>query len=348
MFCVANRKIGRGCKPFIIAEVSANHGGSIQRAKDTILAAKAAGADAVKIQTYTPDTMTLDSKKPDFLISNGLWKGCNLYELYKEAYTPFEWHQQLFNFAKKHGVILFSTPFDETAVDLLYSLDAPAFKIASFEITDLPLIEYAASKGKPMLISTGMSDVGEISDALECCYKNGNRDVLLFHCISEYPADIRSAHLGDVSYLANHFKVEVGLSDHTMTNMAALLAVAQGASAIEKHFKIDESVCGPDSSFSILPNQLKSLSEDCGKAFEAMRSNGLERKKSELINKMFRRSLYFVKPLVKGQVITKDDVRRIRPGFGLEPKYFEWVVGQKVNADIEFGDAVTLDVLLKE
>jgi len=348
MFIIANKKVGQGHKPLIIAEVSANHGGSIQRAKDTILAAKKAGADAVKIQTYTPDTMTLDSKKPDFLISDGLWKGYNLYELYKEAYTPFEWHQELFEFAKKYDIILFSSPFDETAVDLLCSLGAPAFKIASFEMTDLPLIEYAASKGKPMFISTGMSNADEIGDALECCYRNGNRDVLLFHCISNYPADLRTSHIGDMSYIAKQFKVEVGLSDHTTSNLASVIAVANGASAIEKHFKLDEQDCGPDSSFSLLPNQLNSLCADCESAYEAVKSSQLKREDSELANKKFRRSLYFVKALSEGAVISKDDIRRVRPGFGLEPKYFDWVVGQKVTKDVTFGDAVTLNLLKKD
>ena len=348
MFKVANKSIGKGYKPFIIAEVSANHGGSIQRAKETILAAKNSGADAVKIQTYTPDTMTLDSNKNDFLINDGLWKGYSLYQLYKEAYTPFEWHKELFDFAKTQGVLLFSTPFDETAVDLLYSLDVPAFKIASFEITDLPLIEYAASQGKPLFMSTGMSDQDEIGEALECCYKNGNRDILLFHCISNYPADLRISHLGDMSYIAEHFKVEVGLSDHTASNLASILAVAKGASAIEKHFKLDGKDCGPDASFSILPDQLKSLCDDCESAFEAIKSNELRRDPSELINKKFRRSLYFVNALTKGEIVTKDDIKRVRPGFGLEPKYFDWVVGQKVSIDVDFGDAVTLDVLTKE
>jgi pseudaminic acid synthase len=348
MFKVANKSIGKGYKPFIIAEVSANHGGSIQRAKETILAAKNSGADAVKIQTYTPDTMTLNSNKNDFLINDGLWKGYSLYQLYKEAYTPFEWHKELFDFAKSQGVLLFSTPFDETAVDLLYSLDVPAFKIASFEITDLPLIEYAASQGKPLFMSTGMSDQDEIGEALECCYKNGNRDILLFHCISNYPADLRISHLGDMSYIAEHFKVEVGLSDHTASNLASILAVAKGASAIEKHFKLDGKDCGPDASFSILPDQLKSLCDDCESAFEAIKSNELRRDPSELINKKFRRSLYFVNALTKGEIVTKDDIKRVRPGFGLEPKYFDWVVGQKVSIDVDFGDAVTLDVLTKE
>jgi len=348
MFRVANKSIGKGYKPFVIAELSANHGGSIQRAKETILAAKNSGADAVKIQTYTPDTMTLDSDKNDFMINDGLWKGYNLYQLYKEAYTPFEWHKELFEFAKSQAILLFSTPFDETAVELLQELDAPAFKIASFEITDLPLIEYAASKCKPMFISTGMSDLNEIGEALECCYKNGNRDVLLFHCISNYPADLRSSHLGDISYLADHFNVEVGLSDHTTSNLASVLAIANGASAIEKHFKLDEKDCGPDASFSILPAQLKSLCDDCESSFEAMKSNELQRESNELVNKKFRRSIYFVKALAKGKIITKDDIKRVRPGFGLEPKYFDWVVGQKVSVDVDFGDAVTLDVLTKE
>ena len=243
--------------------MSANHGGSIQRAKQTILAARDAGADAVKMQTYTPETMTIDSNREDFLITDGLWKGYNLFQLYKEAFTPFEWHEALFEFARMQKIILFSTPFDETAVDLLETLNAPAYKVSSFEITDLPLIDYVSSKGKPVFLSTGMANVDEIGEALECCYKNGNRDVLLFHCISNYPADVRTAHIGDVSYLANHFEVEVGLSDHTMSNLASVIAITKGAAAIEKHFKLDDLECGPDSSFSILPNQLKSLCEDC-------------------------------------------------------------------------------------
>jgi len=345
MFKVANKAIGKGYKPFIVAEVSANHGGSIQRAKSTILAAKNSGADAVKIQTYTPDTLTLDSDKEDFLIRDGLWKGYSLYQLYEEAYTPFEWHKELFDFAKSEDIILFSTPFDETAVDLLHGLEVPAFKIASFEITDLPLIGYAASKGKPLFMSTGMSNQNEIGEALECCYQNDNRDILLFHCISNYPADLKTSHIGDMSYIAEHFKVEVGLSDHTTSNLASIIAVAKGASAIEKHFKLDEKNCGPDASFSILPDQLKSLCDDCASAFDAIKSNELRRNPTELINKKFRRSLYFVNALSKGEVISKDDIRRVRPGFGLAPKYFDWVVGQKVSEDVEFGDPVILDVL---
>lgn len=348
MFKVANRAIGKGYKPFIIAEVSANHGGNIERAKETILAAKRVGADAVKIQTYTPDTMTLNSSKSDFIITDGLWEGYNLYELYKEAHTPFEWHRELFKFSNANNILLFSTPFDESAVDLLEELNTPAYKIASFELTDLPLIDYVASKGKPMFISTGMANLEEIGEAVECCYSNGNRDVLLFHCISSYPADIRHSHLGDIAYLADYFNVNVGLSDHTVTNLASVLAIAKGASAIEKHFKINNEDCGPDSSFSLLPSQLESLCKDCESAFEALESNNLQRGADELKSKQFRRSIYFVSALSKGAVITKRDIRRVRPGFGLEPKYFDWIVGQQVNKDVEFGDAVTLEILSNE
>jgi pseudaminic acid synthase len=345
MFTVNKRWVGKGHRPFIIAEVSANHGGSIQRAKDTILTARNSGADAVKIQSYTPDTMTINSDKDDFLIRDGLWKGYNLFQLYKEAHTPFEWHDELFKFAKSHGILLFSTPFDETAVDLLDDLSVPAFKIASFELTDLPLVEYAASKGKPMFISTGMATADEIGEAIDACYKNGNKDLLLFHCISDYPADLTSSHLGDISYIAEHFCVEVGLSDHTISNLASVLAVAIGASAIEKHFKLDQQSCGPDTSFSILPDQLKSLCDDCATAFYAIKSNNLAREESELANKKFRRSIYFIRNLKKGHEINENDIRRIRPGYGLEPKYFDSIIGRKVCCDVDRGTPVSFELL---
>lgn len=348
MFKIKNRNIGKFHKPFIIAEISANHGGCIKRAKETILAAREHGADAVKIQSYTPDTMTINSNKEDFLIKDGLWKGYSLYQLYQDAYTPFEWHKELFDFANINNITLLSTPFDETAVDLLDKLNVPAFKIASFEITDLPLIEYAASKGKPMFISTGMSNEVEIGEAVETCFKKDNKDILLFHCISSYPANLSESCLGDISYIANHFNVEVGLSDHTTSNLASVLAVATGASAIEKHFKLDSTDCGPDSSFSILPEQLKSLCLECELAFSAIKSNKLERNKSELVNKKFRRSIYFIENLKKGQVIKKSDIKRIRPGYGLEPKYFDFVVGKALNCDVERGDPVSFNVLIDE
>lgn len=346
MFEISGRKIGEGQKPFIIAEVSANHGGSILRAKETILAAKKSGADAVKIQSYTPNTMTIDSDKEDFVISEGLWKGYNLYQLYQEAHTPFDWHKELFEFAKANEIILFSTPFDETATDLLNNLETPAFKIASFEITDLLLIEYVASKGKPMFLSTGMASFSEIGDALESCYKADNKDILLFHCISNYPAELSDSNLGDIKYIANNFDVEVGLSDHTITNTAAILSIALGASAIEKHFKLDDKYCGPDSSFSILPEQLSNLCKECELAFKAVKSNNLQRPIAEAANKKFRRSVYFINNLSKGQIVSENDIRRIRPGHGLAPKYFYKVVGRKLKCDVERGDPVSLDVFV--
>ncbi len=348
MFKIGNKNIGKNFRPFIIAEVSANHGGSINRAKETILAAKKAGADAVKIQTYTPDTMTIDSHKEDFLIKDGLWKGYNLYNLYQEAHTPFEWHKELFKFAKDNKIILISTPFDETAVDLLHKLNVPAYKVASFEITDLPLIEYIASKGKPIFISTGMSTLVEIGEAIEICHKNGNNEILIFHCISNYPTELRDACLGDISYISKHFNVEVGLSDHTTTNLASILAVAKGASAIEKHFKLDDKECGPDSTFSILPNQLKKLCDECNMAFEALKSNKLKRNLAELENKKFRRSIYFINNLKKGHKIKKEDIRRIRPGYGLEPKFFDIVIGKVLTKDVERGDPVSFEILIDD
>ncbi len=344
MFEVNRVKIGKKFKPYIIAELSANHGGDIQRAKDSILSAKKSGADAIKIQTYTPDTMTIDSNKVDFMINEGLWKGYNLYQLYKEAYTPYEWHKDLFEYARKINITIFSTPFDESAVDLLEELNTPAYKIASFEITDLPLIKYTASKLKPMFISTGMSNTDEIADAVDTCLKEGNRDILLFHCISNYPAELTDSNLGDIKYLANHFDVEVGLSDHTTSNMAAILSVALGARAIEKHFKLDNKDCGPDSTFSILPNQLEDLCKESKLAFKAISSNNLKRPLSENKNKKFRRSIYFVNDLKKGDILKENDIRRIRPGFGLDPKFFDELIGKTLNCSVSRGDPVSWNV----
>ena len=348
MFKINGVKIGRGQRPYIIAELSANHGGSIKRAKDSIKAAKNSGADAVKIQTYTPDTMTINSNNADFLINDGLWKGYNLYQLYKEAYTPFEWHSELFKYAKKIGITLFSTPFDETAVDLLDQLKSPAFKIASFEITDLPLIKYVSSKQKPMLMSTGMANISEIGEAVETCLKAGNKDILLFHCISNYPTELADSKLGDIKYISDHFDVEVGLSDHTTTNVAAILSVALGASAIEKHFKLDDANCGPDASFSILPEQLKNLCEECHTAYKATLSNKLQRSTTEKSDKIFRRSIYFVRNLKKGDIVSENDIRRIRPGYGLEPKHFKDIIGSRLVCDVSRADPVSWDALEKD
>lgn len=340
MIIINQVKIGEDYDPYVIAELSANHGGSIDRAKESIQAAKNAGASAVKIQSYTADTMTIDSDKEDFQISEGLWKGYSLYQLYKQAYTPFEWHEELFKFAKSINITLFSSPFDETAVDLLTKLDTPAFKIASFELTDLPLVQYVAKQKKPVLMSTGMASLEEVAEAVECCKVNGNSQLLLFHCISSYPASTRDSNLLNIKALKNEFNIEVGLSDHTTNNLASALAISLGAVAIEKHFKLNDEDCGPDSSFSLLPSELESLITECNLVKSAMGSSAFGRAKSESENKVFRRSIYFIKDLKAGHIITSNDIKRIRPGFGLEPKFFNQIIGMKLASDVERGDAV--------
>ena len=341
MFKIGNKSISTSDMPFIIAELSANHNGSINLAKKSILAAKQAGANAVKIQTYEPHTMTINSNKPDFIINGGLWDGYKLFDLYDEAKTPFSWHKELFEYASKEGIQIFSSPFDESAVDLLESLDTPAYKIASFEIIDLPLIRYIAKTGKPILISSGMASEEEISEALEAARSFGARDILLFHCISSYPAPIDQANLNMIPILKKKFNVEVGLSDHTLDNLAATLSIAKGAVAIEKHFILDKSFKGPDSAFSMDPNQLEELVKDTQLAWKSLGSNNFKRAKVENSSLVFRRSLYFVKDLKKGEIISENDVKRIRPGFGLKPKFYEEILGKEVTKDVERGDPVT-------
>jgi pseudaminic acid synthase len=341
-FFINAREISRDHSPYIIAEVSANHNGSILRAKETILAARNAGVDAVKIQTYTPDTMTIDVNKPDFLIDDGLWKGRSLYDLYREAYTPFEWHKELFDYARKIGVTLFSSPFDESAVDLLDSLNAPAFKVASFEVVDLPLIKYIAQKNKPILMSTGMASYDEIGEALEAAKSVGNGNIFLFHCISSYPTPLSEANLNMIPILQKEFNIQVGLSDHTIGNLASILATSIGATAIEKHFTVNRSDGGVDSSFSLEPTEMEALVKETKEAFHALGSKSFSRSSVEDGNKIFRRSLYFVKDVDEGEVITNDCVRRIRPGFGLEAKYFDQVIGSKCLISAKRGDRVTM------
>ena len=343
LFEVNGIKIGKGFEPYIIAELSANHGGSIERAKASISAAKKAGVSAVKIQSYTPDTMTIESDKSDFQIKEGLWKGNSLYSLYAGAYTPFEWHKELFDYAKGIGVTIFSTPFDESAVDLLESLHVAAYKIASFELTDLPLIEYVAKKQKPMFMSTGMASIEEITEAVKTVNQCGNHQLLLFHCISSYPAATEESNLSNIILLEEEFGVQVGLSDHTISNVASIAAVVMGAVAIEKHFKLDGDDCGPDSSFSLDPGQLLALVEDCNQAKLAMGAKGFSRSDSEESNRTFRRSLYFVKDLCQGEIVTESDIRRIRPGYGLPPKFFNKIVGKTLIKSVERGDSVQWD-----
>lgn len=336
-FAINGRSIGSDHPPYIIAELSANHNGSIERAFETIKAAHESGAHAIKIQTYTADTMTIDCDREEFMIRGGLWDGYKLYDLYKWAETPFEWHQAIFEYASKLGITIFSTPFDETAVDLLESLNAPAYKIASFEATDLPLIRYVASKGKPMIMSTGMCSEEEIAEAVAAAREGGCEDLVLLHCISSYPAPMDQANLAQMAGLAERFNTIPGLSDHTLGTTVSVAAVALGACVIEKHFTISRDDKGPDSEFSIEPEELQRLCKDSYDAWSAIGKKGFERQKAEEGNKQFRRSVYFVKNLKAGDVIKPTDIRRIRPGVGLAPKYFDQLIGKTVKVDVAFG-----------
>ena len=342
-FKIDNRIVGPTEPPYIIAEMSANHNGSIERAFETIAAAKRCGADAVKLQTYTANTITIDCDKPDFMIKGGLWDGFKLHELYKWAETPFEWHDSLFAYARKLGITIFSTPFDETAVDLLESLNTPAYKIASFEIIDLPLIRYVASTGKPMIMSTGMASEQEIEEAVTIVREAGCKDLLLLHCISSYPAPMDQANLRQIPELAKRFNVLAGLSDHTIGTTASVVGVAFGACLIEKHFTLSRADKGPDSEFSLEPTDLERLCVDTKDAWLALGVGGYVRQKAEEGSKVFRRSVYFVKDLPAGHVIGPDDIRRIRPGMGLPPKYFDKLLGKKLKISISRGCPTRLD-----
>lgn len=342
---INNRKIGSDYPPYVIAELSANHNGSLQRALDTITSAKQNGADAIKLQTYTADTMTIDCDDDAFCIKGGLWDGYKLYDLYRQAHTPYEWHKEMFDHASQIGITCFSTPFDETAVDLLEDLNAPAYKIASFEATDLPLIQYIASTKKPMIMSTGMANLAEIEEMVTTAYDAGCHDIVLLHCISSYPAPIDQSNLRTILDMFDRFDVSVGLSDHTTNNIAATVAIALGASVIEKHFILDRADKGPDSDFSIEPVELEKLCSDVKDAWLSLGKEGYERKPAEESNARFRRSIYFVKDMKKGEVITESHIRRIRPGFGLPPKEFNNLVGKSVNQDVKRGAATSWDVV---
>jgi len=346
MIDISGRQISEINSPYVIAEISANHNGSLERAKLSIKMAATSGADAVKIQTYNADTMTIDCEKDDFIVKGGLWNGYKLYDLYAEAHTPYDWHKELFRFANELGITLFSTPFDESAVDLLESLNTPAYKIASFELADLPLISYVAKQKKPMLMSTGMATEEEISEALECARSSGCNSLLLFHCISSYPTPIEQANLKSISRLKKKFGVCVGLSDHTIGNLAATTAVALGASAIEKHFTINRADKGPDSDFSIEPSELKGLVKEVKDTWLSLGKNELIRPEAENSSKVFRRSLYFVSDLKAGSIIKPEDVRRIRPGFGLSPKFYDNIIGAVTTMDVKRGQAVTWDAVM--
>lgn len=332
---IAGRDIGDGCAPYIIAEMSANHNGDLNAALRIIEEAKHAGADAIKIQTYRPDTITLKSDLPDFQITDGLWAGRTLYELYEWAHTPWDWHKPLFDYARKHDITIFSSPFDNTAVDLLEDLNAPAYKIASFEAVDLPLIKYVASTGKPMIISTGMADAEEIQEAIDAAREGGCKELAILHCVSGYPAPAEDYNLRTIPDMMHRYGLVTGLSDHTLDNTTAIASVAMGASIIEKHFTLDRKGGGPDDSFSLEPAELAALCRDAKTAWAAMGQVNYGRKSSEQGNVKFRRSLYFVKDLKAGDVITADAIRSVRPGFGLAPKYLDKVLGRVLVRDIE-------------
>jgi len=336
-----------GNNTFIIAELSANHNGSLDVAKETIRAAKRAGADAIKLQTYTADTITIDCRKDDFKIKGTIWEDRYLYDLYKEAYTPWEWHKELFDTAKEEGLVCFSSPFDKTAVDFLEELGNPIYKIASLEITDIPLIEYAASKGKPMIISTGIATQEDIELALDACYRMGNKDVTLLKCTSSYPAPIEEANLIMIKDIAERYNVKTGLSDHTMGIAAPIAAVCFGAKVIEKHFILDRSIGGPDASFSMNEAEFNEMVKAVREAEKAIGVVDYSLTEKQLKGRDFSRSLYVVEDIKAGEIITEKNVRSIRPGFGLHPKYLSDLIGKKVNRNLHKGDRINLGDIVK-
>ena len=323
---------------FIIAELSANHNGSIDTAIETIRAAKRAGADCIKFQTYTADTITIDCDKDDFIIKETIWEGANLYKLYKEAYTPWEWHKQLFEVAAEEGLVCFSSPFDKTAVDFLETLNVPAYKIASFEITDIPLIEYVASKGKPIILSTGISTIEDIELALDACKRMGNNDIALLKCTSSYPAPIDEANMCMVKDLASRFDVISGLSDHTIGSTVPLVATCFGAKIIEKHFILDRSIGGPDATFSMNEEEFTKMVKEVREAEKAIGLVDYTLTDKQVKGRDFSRSLYVVRDIKKGEIITEDNVRSIRPGFGMHPKHLTTIMGKPALKKYHYGD----------
>jgi len=342
---IAGRRIADDAPPYIIAELSANHNGKLDTALRIVEEAKKSGADAVKLQTYRADTITLNADSDDFQIKGGLWHGRTLYDLYKQAHMPWEWHKPLFDRAFELAIPIFSSPFDNTAVDLLEDLNAPAYKIASFEAVDLPLIKYVAATGKPMIISTGMANDEEIQEAIDAARSGGCNELAILHCVSGYPAPAEDYNLRTITDMRNRFGLVTGLSDHTLDNTTAIASVVLGANIIEKHFTLNRNGGGPDDSFSLEPADLKALCRDSKTAWQAIGEVNYGYKSSEKGNVQFRRSLYFVKNMAIGDTISADCIRSVRPGFGLAPKYLEKVIGRTVCADISANTPVTEDVL---
>jgi pseudaminic acid synthase len=344
-FEIDSVSIGLNHPPYVIAEMSANHNGSLENAMALIRQAKLAGASAVKMQTYTPETMTLDCEGDQFRIKDGLWVDRTLFDLYREAHTPWSWHGPLFEYAKKIGITIFSSPFDSTAVDFLEDLNAPAYKIASFEAVDLPLIRYVAATRKPMIISTGMASLDEIGEAIEAAHDGGCEEVAILRCVSGYPAPASDYNLRTIPDMASRFGLVTGLSDHTLDNSTAIAAVALGASIIEKHFTLNRNGGGPDDSFSLEPDELLSLCQSTKSAWEALGTVHYGHKSSEKANVKFRRSLYFVKDLKQGDIVTADAVKSIRPGFGLPPRELDNLIGRTATMEIRRGTPASFELV---
>lgn len=343
---IAGRRISTDVLPYVIAELSANHNGKLDTALKIVEEAKRAGADAVKLQTYTADTITLNCSSEEFQIRGGLWDGKTLYQLYQEAHMPWEWHKPLFEYARHLGITIFSSPFDKTAVELLEDLNAPAYKIASFEAVDLPLIKYVASTGKPMIISTGMADAEEIEEAIEAAREGGCQELAILHCVSGYPAPAEDYNLRTIPDMIERFGLVTGLSDHTLDNTTAISSVALGACIIEKHFTLDRNGGGPDDSFSLEPTEMMALCQGAKIAWQALGNVDYGRKSSEQGNVKFRRSLYIVKDMDAGDVITEDCVRSVRPGFGLAPKHLTSILGRQISRVVKIGTPLTKDLLI--
>ena len=337
-------EVGVGVSPYIVAEMSANHGGNIENAFKIISKAKECGASAVKIQTYKPDTITINHDSKEFIIQKGLWKGWKLYDLYQEAHTPWEWHKKLFEYSREIGITLFSSPFDETAVDFLEELGNPIYKIASPEIIDLELIKKVANTQKPIILSTGMATKKEIAEAIEIAKDNGARDILVLHCTSAYPAPLNEANLITIKIISEEFNVLSGLSDHTEGTIISSLAIAMGACLIEKHFTLDKKDGGVDSTFSINPEELKQLVKYCRISKNAIGKPSFKPTKSEEIIFKDRRSLYVIRNIKKGELLSRKNIKSIRPGYGMRPKYISRILGKKAKRDLIYGEPLNEDM----